>query len=74
MAMVTSGAIFRSPKQDLNHGFSIIELRKSQGQFVAGVQWGVGRRSDAAEAEDWMTTLWGLVLGAGSGLVPRTEY
>lgn len=39
MAVVVSGAIFRSLKQGLKHDVSIIELRKSKDQFVGGVQW-----------------------------------
>lgn len=73
MVLVMSGAIFRSSNRDLNHGMSVIELRKSKGQFIAGVL-GVGPWSDRAEAEGWVTSLWGFVFGTSSGLVPRNEY
>lgn len=73
MAVVMSGAIFRSSEQDLNHGIGVIELRKSKGQFIAGVL-AVGLWSDRAEAEDGVTSLWGFVLSTSSGLVPRREY
>lgn len=48
MAVVISGSIFSSSEQSLYCGVSIIEPRRSKGQFVAVDLW-VGPWSDTAE-------------------------